>query len=188
MTLIYSSCLLYWGQSFTGQSPSSASDSDSATERPHQQPGHGSAPSSAAALHPTQQLLLDPHGLSWQAFLARTRGGGTLVSEGQLISPTSKHGITTLGFPKWTNELSCWFTFFSILEPFNKLLHLLQKNTLSFCKMSIFIPLEDGFFTQNFSCKMGKSSINTANCWEPAWQPLLPLLEASCTLPLGTAR
>lgn len=64
------------------------------------------------------------------------------------------------------NKLYLWakllVTFFSVLEPLNKLFHLLQKNTLSFCKMCIFIPLEDGFFTQNFSCKMWKSNINTA--------------------------
>lgn len=53
-------------------------------------------------------------------------------------------------------------TFFSILEPFNKLLHLLQEDTLSFCKMCIFIPLQDGFFAQNFSCKVYKSDVNRA--------------------------
>lgn len=117
------------------------------------------SPSSAAALHPAQQLLLDPQGLSWQAFLARTRGAGTLVSVEPLTSSTPKHSIICIRVPKMNKlyiRAKLMVTFFSILEPFNKLLHLLQKNTLSFCKMGIFIPLEDGFFTQNFSCKDGQ--------------------------------
>ena len=30
------------------------------------------------------------------------------------------------------------------------------------CKMCIFIPLQDGFFAQNFSCKVYKSDVNRA--------------------------
>lgn len=187
MTLIYSSCLLYWGQSFTGQSPSSASDSDSATERPCQQPGHSSAPvpSSAAGVHPAQQLLLDPHGWSWQAFLARTRAGGTRVSEGQLTSPTPKHSITALGFPKWT---SCCLPSSAFLSHSTNFFICSRKTLFPLARCASLYHLRMGSSLRTSAVKMGKSSINTANCWEPDWQSWLPPLEAASGTPsLGTA-
>lgn len=159
MTLIYSR-LLYWDQSFIGQSPSSASDSDSGTKRPHQQAASRlGAPTPHIQLPPSTTAAL---GLPWQAFLDST--GCTPSLRG--TAPHPWNSIFALRFPKSTSS-TLWakllVTFFSILEPFNKLFHLLQKNTFSFCKMRVFIPLQDGFLTQNFSCKMCKSSINTGN-------------------------
>lgn len=42
-------------------------------------------------------------------------------------------------------------TFFSILQPLDKLLHLVKKDTFAFSNMCFFIPLENCFFTQNIS-------------------------------------
>lgn len=57
--------------------------------------------------------------------------------------------------------------FLCIFEPFYELFHLFQKDTLSFGKVCIFIPFQDGFFTEYLSC--GKQNNRVLRQRIPQW-------------------
>lgn len=56
-------------------------------------------------------------------------------------------------------------TFFSILQPLNKLLHLVKKDAFAFSNMCFFIPLENCFFTQNISWNRDKCLYSQCLFW-----------------------
>lgn len=51
-------------------------------------------------------------------------------------------------------------TFGGIFKPFHKFLHLFQENTLSFGRVSIFVPFQNYFFTNYISCSNIKITLS----------------------------
>ena len=43
--------------------------------------------------------------------------------------------------------------FLRVLEPFDKLLHMFEENTITFGQMSLCVPLEDGVLTYDIGCE-----------------------------------
>ena len=48
-------------------------------------------------------------------------------------------------------ELS--LTFFCVLEPLDKLLHLVEEDTLALCQVRLLVPLQDGVLTHDLRCE-----------------------------------
>lgn len=93
-------------------------------------------------------------------------------------------------FSKWTSspyELSCWLPSSAFLSHSTNFFICSRKTLFPFARCASLYHLRMGSSLRTSAVTICKSSINTANCWEPDWQPLLPPLEASCTHSPGRA-